>query len=85
MRSETATEQYARTTQWHPWYAWHPVRIGKYKVWLAWVLRKAREASFDGYGGFIWEYKDAEDSGLNFLPGAERLKNTIQRLTHGRD
>jgi hypothetical protein len=38
--------------EWHPWFAWHPVRITGTNdgVWLEWI-----ERVFDGYG--LCEYR----------------------------
>lgn len=29
-----------KTRYWHSWFAWYPVRIGKYTVWLETVERR---------------------------------------------
>ena len=53
-----------KALKWHKWFAWHPVTVhsktGKSSgtVWLQTVWRRASEASWDGYGGFIWIYAD---------------------------
>lgn len=28
-------------TEWHPYFAWSPVKIGDYKYWLCTVMRRA--------------------------------------------
>lgn len=58
-KSESGNTQAERLMQWHSWFAFFPVRIGEHKVWLEFVERRAKEASWDGYGGIIWEYKFA--------------------------
>lgn len=47
-RKETASEWKARIWKWHPWFAWHPVRIGGDMVWLETIERYGKV--------FFWPY-----------------------------
>lgn len=48
--------QRARLEAWHPWWAWHPVRIDTEWVWLERVQRIGFYSI--GYGGdWTWDYK----------------------------
>lgn len=45
-------------TQWHHWFAWYPVRVGPFIVWLAFVERRGKFHD-DSCGGF-WDYEYQE-------------------------
>lgn len=46
--------------QWHMWFAWRPVRVGGYIVWLEYVQRKGHRGScFSDY--LEWEYQPHDD------------------------
>lgn len=38
--------------EWHTWYAWYPVRVGKHYVWLETLQRKRVTDRWDDW----WEY-----------------------------
>lgn len=43
--------------EWHPWFAWHPIRVDGEIVWLEWVWR--RDICSDAAAWAcapIWEY-----------------------------
>ena len=70
---------------WRRWFAWYPVRIGEYKVWLQQIIRRKKAFSFDDYT-YVFTYPDAET--LSWLsdhdvsshcPGCDCHMN----LTHG--
>lgn len=42
-RYETMTEKYKRLSQWHDWFAWHPVFQRGQAIWLEKVRRRAKE------------------------------------------
>jgi hypothetical protein len=45
-------------TQWHVWFAWHPIRIGPHLAWLEFVER-CGTFSEDSCGGcWSYEYRD---------------------------
>lgn len=46
-----------RSTTWHRWWAWHPVKVGGRTVWFETVERDY--CSPAGYGGGWWEYREA--------------------------
>lgn len=47
-------------TEWHHWFAWHPVRIGPELVWLERVDRKGTH-HYDSMGGcWSFEYRTIE-------------------------
>jgi len=50
----------ARLMAWHKWYAWHPVFWDGGGAWLEWLERRADEMSWDGYGGYVWEYRQTK-------------------------
>lgn len=36
-----AYKRHLRKTEWHPWFAWHPVEVRAFDCrWLEWVERK---------------------------------------------
>lgn len=38
---ETLAEKYERQSQWHPWFAWFPVKVGSHDCrWLETVQRR---------------------------------------------
>jgi hypothetical protein len=39
---------------WHRWFAWRPVNVGRFCVWLAPVERR-RVCAYDD---FAWEYRE---------------------------
>lgn len=54
---ETWSEKFERITNWHEWYAWHPVRVGYRDCrWLEKVQRKVDYT----YAGKVWKYKAME-------------------------
>ena len=42
---------------WHKWFAWYPVTIGYYRVWLEPVLRKGRICRGIRSNSWSWDYK----------------------------
>ena len=41
---------------WHPWFAWHPIRINRTAVWLETVERKS--IGWDDYNSHhVWDYR----------------------------
>jgi hypothetical protein len=50
-------------TKWHSWFAWKPIDVNGYTVWLEMVQRKGRPV-FDDY---VFEYKLAEE--MTWDPG----------------
>ena len=42
-----------KSFEWHYWYAWHPILLGKKYVWLESIKRRRIE---DGYDA-VWEYE----------------------------
>jgi hypothetical protein len=48
-------------TEWHSWFAWHPVRtLGGDYVWLERVLRRGQRiliANGDGMPEHVWEWE----------------------------
>jgi len=52
-------------TKWHPWFAWHPVRIARQqegcvivivRAWLETIWRKGEYSCGWGEGCWNWEY-----------------------------
>lgn len=39
-----------RLSRWHVWFAWYPIDVGKYTIWLQRVNRRR-------YDGYSWEYR----------------------------
>lgn len=62
---ETYTQQKARLSNWHGWFAWRPVRVGDNDCrWLEVVERRGTfYARYDDHG-YIWEYRPASFQGL---------------------
>ena len=56
---ETGRERVSRLSNWHWWFAWHPVRIGSHDCrWLEWVARKGEAGSSMLDGPYwTWEYQ----------------------------
>jgi hypothetical protein len=54
----TPQEKHEAKQDWHPWFAWCPVRVGSGDCrWLETVERKGT-CNFDCYGDwFDWEYR----------------------------
>jgi hypothetical protein len=47
--------------EWHPWFAWYPVRIGNYDCrFLEVVMRRENPQSYTSYAR-VWEYRAIED------------------------
>jgi hypothetical protein len=47
-------------TNWHDWFAWHPVRTPEGWVWLETIRRKGRRtliANGDGQPEHVWEWE----------------------------
>ena len=50
-------------TEWHKWFAWRPVRLGRFEgtgpvVWLAWVERRYEPGPLNRYYGVRdWQYR----------------------------
>lgn len=39
--------------RWRRWFAWYPVTVGRYRVWLEWIERKREwHGAHDGYYPF---------------------------------
>ena len=54
-----ANARFARLTDWHSWFAWHPVTMPSgVCVWLEKIERKGHFSS--GYGGDLWTYEYRE-------------------------
>lgn len=52
----TWEERVAAMGKWHPWFAWHPVRIGSHDCrWLETIERRGDL----GYGGWSFQYRPA--------------------------
>ena len=46
-------------SKWHRWWAWHSVAVSRDKfILFDYVERMASSASYDGYGGYIWIYRE---------------------------
>lgn len=51
----TSEERRKAKEEWHPWFAWHPVRIGSGDCrWLETVDRLG--TCYRGYGGDFWSW-----------------------------
>ena len=52
---QRAIKRDRRRQQWHPWFAWRPVRVdARTCIWLETIERKGiREY---GYGGSVWDW-----------------------------
>lgn len=58
---ETYEEWEARLSDWHPWFAWHPVRLGSHDCrWLETVMRKGTIYGCPGDYYWVWKYKAEE-------------------------
>jgi len=66
-RHDRREKQIERRSQWHPWFAWYPVTVGKtifekrqIKMWLTIVERRGEH--YSGYAGcgWNWEYRERE-------------------------
>lgn len=44
-------------TDWHRWYAWHPIKIDGSWHWLSWVMRKGEYVREEDFGYWNWEYQ----------------------------
>ncbi len=56
---ETWDEKVARLEQWHPWFAWRPVRLGSHDCrWLEWLVRKGKYTV--DWGGSQWNWRYME-------------------------
>lgn len=52
----TWAEKKEAKEQWHPWFAWHPVRIGSGDCrWLETIERKGEY--YIGGGGYLYMYR----------------------------
>jgi len=61
INGETFGHKHERCSEWHRWFAWHPVRIGEenghwIKAWLEWVGRKGYYRNH--WNGWTWQYRD---------------------------
>jgi hypothetical protein len=55
---ETLAERDARLGEWHPWFAWHPVKIADHDCrWLETVMRKGTVRHSWDDSWMYWEYK----------------------------
>lgn len=52
---ETAEEENRRLSEWHAWFAWHPVRVGSHDCrWLETIWRKREGVWWDGETEFSY-------------------------------
>ena len=57
LRETKRLEQYARRLEWHVWFAWYPVRVGKGDCrWLERVERRQLPQHFL-FESAVWEYR----------------------------
>ena len=56
--AERAIKRTRRLEQWHPWFAWRPIRVdARTCVWLEFIERKGiRQYSYGG-PGWCWSYR----------------------------
>jgi hypothetical protein len=40
--------------EWRRWFAWHPIRIGRERIWWEWVERRWHGG---GFGDGVFEYR----------------------------
>lgn len=58
MKWRAEPKQPVDRTQWHHWFAWYPVRSGRYMYWLRWMDRKGVHHD-DSLGGYwVYEYQE---------------------------
>ena len=43
--------------EWHPWLAWHPVRIGDEWCWLQFIDRRLLYRYGEDHQMYVWEYR----------------------------
>ena len=56
---ETYLEQHARLSQWHRWFAWHPIRLGSHDCrWLEKIWRKGEYYCSYASSGWTWKYRE---------------------------
>lgn len=61
-RTEKAVAKERRLEQWHPWFAWRPIRIAPTEcVWMEWIERKGRHEYSYGGPSWYWDYRVVED------------------------
>lgn len=46
--------------EWHPWFAWHPVRLKGTRTWV-W-LETVERYYHCTWGGGVWEYRDVRSA-----------------------
>lgn len=58
MRWRTKQKRMEKYTQWHKWFAWHPIRINNTVIWLETIYRKGTVAldSYDNKEYLVWSY-----------------------------
>lgn len=55
---ETFEEKQARLSEWHRWFAWHPVHLtGRDWRWLEYVMRRGDLVAHWADVGWEWEYR----------------------------
>lgn len=59
-RNKRHRRWYARVNQWHSHFAWRKVTLAGESVWLEWVERRVYYFSGMGRGGYITEYREAQ-------------------------
>lgn len=63
MRIRTKKKPPQDKTQWHVWFAWHPVTItnrdGTFKAWLEFVERRGEFVEDSLGGDWSYQYRDA--------------------------
>ena len=66
--------------QWHMWFAWCPVRVGGYIVWLEYVQRKGHRGRFSDY--WEWEYQPHDDVQISVQVFDEYAAEQRKQLEH---
>lgn len=64
LRIETIAERVERIREWHRWFAWHPVCVGRSDS--RWLETVERRRDWDRDGGF-WEYRIASPTATRML------------------
>lgn len=55
-------KRHDKKSNWHTWFAWYPINIGKTCIWLERVRRKGKYDADWGGGYWNYEYKVMEDN-----------------------